>query len=728
LENAQQLAFLLLYDKEISRVNFDQFKVETLDDKSWELKHSYYTQAFSFIGDDYLLKPQYADIKKFMSLPKAIGNTNNKILTKPYFDDDSFICPSLKSELSEEEKLALIDFLFDQWSKDNNKQKIKNIDWSKINDTEIEKLLGFNPSSCVYPSEYACENEVLPKYILNWAGNSPAYKKYDDFADCNSEDEISQKLIPILRERHEVKVNTDKNGLWKMDNERKSKVIEIINANYPDLLDFNQEIATKVNVVFPKEDNKELVNLVNQTLKENNIDFANVSLTESVCDFKYNIDTEQYTITIFANDEDQYNAQLARIKNLFPKVSLQSSVYVYKYSLNFKSVVSSGKERIQFLSDMGVWVADTENSVIVDLRKSLKDNSISFDKSRLSKYEGSETMLFNTFEWLKENEIELTTPKQYEIFKKIVDVINENRTNEDLVIQEEFDFEQLEEFSTKWKETKNFTIYQYDGQMPKTVALDEIDDYVFYRYHLGEYAVNEEDSKIYIYKQSDTQKVLRQVALDDQNNFDDSDLSEIFEDELNRLRKKVESLEKQVSTSDDAVDIDLGGWSNDVPSQQQKDWNLEARKIVKEELEKKGYEFTQGIGEYGIIEGVKKDGVEYPLVVLSCKGGKLFINPNQWLRLCKPKALLLGVGQGREIRSFALKQLLGISQEFNLRFKIDKIKDRNYREFAEIFRYFSGVNMQIPIDNTMGTTERLVAFFPPAKTETDINDNESDLL
>jgi len=114
LENAQQLAFLLLYDKEISSVNFDLFKVETLDDESWELKYSYYTQAFSFIGDDYLLKPQYTDIKNILTLPETIGKTDNKILSELYFNDNSFVCPGLKSDLSEEEKIQLIDFLYSE--------------------------------------------------------------------------------------------------------------------------------------------------------------------------------------------------------------------------------------------------------------------------------------------------------------------------------------------------------------------------------------------------------------------------------------------------------------------------------------------------------------------------------------------------------------------------------------------------------------------------------------
>jgi hypothetical protein len=145
-------------------------------------------------------------------------------------------------------------------------------------------------------------------------------------------------------------------------------------------------------------------------------------------------------------------------------------------------------------------------------------------------------------------------------------------------------------------------------------------------------------------------------------------------------------------------------------------------------LELQGYLFTQGIGEFGIIDGVMKDGIPYPLVVLSIRGGKLFINPNQWLQLCKKNSKLLGVGSNREIRSFELKQLLGISEEFNLRFKVERMKDQNYRQFAEVFHYFSGVNMQIPITNSVGSTELLVSFFSPRQTEEDINDKDSDSM
>ena len=47
LQNAQQLAFLLLCNK-LFDVNFEKFKVETLGEKSWELKYTYYSKPNLF--------------------------------------------------------------------------------------------------------------------------------------------------------------------------------------------------------------------------------------------------------------------------------------------------------------------------------------------------------------------------------------------------------------------------------------------------------------------------------------------------------------------------------------------------------------------------------------------------------------------------------------------------------------------------------------------------------
>lgn len=56
-------------------------------------------------------------------------------------------------------------------------------------------------------------------------------------------------------------------------------------------------------------------------------------------------------------------------------------------------------------------------------------------------------------------------------------------------------------------------------------------------------------------------------------------------------------------------------------SAQMSDVLIDAKKTVETIMVQEGFQFTQGLceGDYGNIYGVKKDGVEYPLVVHSYK-------------------------------------------------------------------------------------------------------------
>jgi len=358
LQNAEQLAFLLMFAKVFDE-NIENFKVKTLDAKEWELKYDYYLKSFSFIGEDYLLEGEYSDICKIFELPVLIGNSEHQILLQPYFSENKFICPNIKSTLTEDEKTDFLDFIFNEYKK-NRTPFTKDVDWSKINEIETKNLLGFNSNHSVFPNQYASESEVLPDYLIKWIGNE--------------------------------------------------------------------------------------------------------------------------------------------------------------------------KNKIDFLTDLGIW---TENSVIVELRKYLSGEIKDFQSNRLAqeiRFNEDETTLFNSLEWLKEKEIELKTADKFETFKKVVDVINENRTNKrSLEKQEEFDFEELEENSTEWKKTDNYKLFLYRGTMPKIVKLVEIEDYVFYRYNDNDYFVN--DDRIFINKNLDINKTLQKVASDESNDFSFEELWKLYNKE-----------------------------------------------------------------------------------------------------------------------------------------------------------------------------------------------------
>lgn len=182
LENGEQLAFVLLYNKFIEEIDLKMFKVFTKVGGEYDLTYSFYINQFNFLVDDASLDDKYNGIKNVLrELPFEISESN-QILEEPCFIEQRFVCPDIIPEnLTDEQKLSFIDFLFNLWENKNKKNEIKNIVWSKINDIETDAILGFNPTTSVYPSIYACESEVLPDYLIKWLNSEEA--KIDFLSD-----------------------------------------------------------------------------------------------------------------------------------------------------------------------------------------------------------------------------------------------------------------------------------------------------------------------------------------------------------------------------------------------------------------------------------------------------------------------------------------------------------------------------------------------------------------
>jgi hypothetical protein len=563
LENAEQLAFLFLYGLYIEEIDINQFKALNVDEEEIDLGTDKYLTGFDFIQQSQILHQKYRSVTKFFKdFPIVVEDNDNLLLIKePYFEDDKFICPYLKEDLSDEQKLSFVEFLFNQWDKKNKKTVIKNIDWSKIDDVETENILGFNPTTSVYPSKYACEREVLPDYLIQWIGKD--------------------------------------------------------------------------------------------------------------------------------------------------------------------------ETKIDFLSDLGVW---TENSVIIELRKYLSDNIQDFHNNRLAqetRFNEDETPLFNSFEWLKEKEIILKSEEQFGTFKKVVEIINENRSNNDLIIQEEFDFETLEENATEWeeayyknwKEQSNISIFLYDGEMPKSFSLDEISEYIFYSFDEGNTAINNKNN-IYINQNADVKKELRKLELE----YDDFDFDGLWQNKLELLEKENAQLRK----SNEAT---LGTeFSTDISKNDQKEANREAKEIIKEKLEKEGFEFTEGIGKYSTIEGVFKDDVEFPLVVKSYKyqDEPLKIGANEWIQLMKPNSMFWLHFGNRKLGCLKLYELLRNQDKLTISFSTENldVEDR-LDKFAELLHYFGNVHFDF---NSVKPSDYSVAKdlsdyrFDERRNEEDLSGDDEELL
>lgn len=378
----------------------------------------------------------------------------------------------------------------------------------------------------------------------------------------------------------------------------------------------------------------------------------------------------------------------------------RTSVYPSKYASESEVLpdylikwIGNEENKIDFLSDLGVW---TENSVIVELRKFLSDKIKDFYNNRLAqetRFNEEEANLFNSFEWLKEKEITLKTAEQFETFKKLVEVINENRTkNGNLEIKKEFDFEELEEnaieweesYYENWKEESEVAIFLYEGELPKTISLDEIEDFVFYNLYEGNTAIDDENN-IYVNRNADVKKELRKLELENDNyNFD------------GLWQNKLEVLEKENAKLRRVNEATLGTeFSTDISKNDQKEANREAKEIVKEKLEREGFEFTEGIGRYSTIDGVFKDDIEFPLVVKSYKyqDEPLKIGANEWIQLMKPNSMFWLHFGNRKLGCLKLYELLRNQDKLTLSFSTENldVEDR-LQKFAELLHYFGNVH------------------------------------
>lgn len=565
IENAEQLAFLFLYGLYIDKIDFNHFKALNVEEEYIYLGTDKYLTDFDFIQQSEILHKKYRGVTKiFKEFPITVEDNDNLLLIKePYFEDHKFVCPYIREDLSDEQKISLVEFLFNQWDKKSKKTAIKNIDWSKIDDTVTEGILGFNPVTSVYPSKYACESEALPNYLIKWIG---------------------------------------------------------------------------------KEESK-----------------------------------------------------------------------------------------IDFLTDFGIW---TEKSIIVELRKYLSGKINDFHNNRLAqerRFNENETVLFNSFEWLKEKEIELKKVEQFETFKKVVEVINDNRNNNDLLIQENFDFEELEENSIEWdavyyeswKENtdEDVSIFLYEGELPKSVKLDEIEDYVFYRLNEGNTAINDKNY-IFINKNADVKKELLKLELE--NNALDFD--KLWHNKLEVLERENAQLRK---TNEATLGTDF---STDISKNDQKEANREAKEIVKEKLENEGFEFTEDIGKYSTINGVFKDDVEYPLVVKSYKyqDEPLKIGAKEWIQLMRPNSMFWAYFGNSKLGCLKLSELLRNQDRLTISFSTENLdKEDRLEKFAELLHYFGNVHFDF---NSVKPSDYSVAKdlsdyrFDERRNEEDLSSDDENLL
>ena len=158
-----------------------------------------------------------------------------------------------------------------------------------------------------------------------------------------------------------------------------------------------------------------------------------------------------------------------------------------------------------------------------------------------------------------------------------------------------------------------------------------------------------------------------------------------------RLRERIKQLESGGSQSEVKVtfeDEQFAGLSNEQKAEALK----EAREAVLEHLSRQGYDISNAYEDYCEIDGVMKDGIEYPLVVRSYKrkGRKFVLNAVDCEQLKKNHAMLW-VYDGTP-RCVPFDRMVLDNKRINVSFSIENLHDKGkLDDLSVVLRWFKGL-------------------------------------
>ena len=520
-------------------------------------------------------------------------------------------------------------------------------------------------------------------------------------------DDYEFKVIDLAcKELNEEHFKTFRQKLILVTNNQEFKLLDL--SHYSDEIEFASKKFTLSKIFRSNQENSYLISDLVSSLSEQGIPKEKLNAL-------FGVNEEQKIDAVFKKFSELQNT-LEEPEQLFfllhyhkhiENVDLSHIGFDHKYAVYpsefaleaeklpdyIQNWIKDDKIKIADLKNIGVF---TENSTLVSLRKFFLNKCV-FDRNTIAKDPKLEDgqMLFNTFKLLIAKQIEINNEQEFSVFQEMVRVINTNQNrNVALKIREDYNFKVLEIESSVWKSINNFTIHTFQGELPKLVKLNEIDDYIFYKYNDGDYAVKE--NKIFINENVDKKNILQKVAVDENNNFTFEALWSLFSESSSReieLQETIAKLTQQVAEASNAT---LATETNtDLSRNDQQEVNREAKEIVKKKLQSEGFEFTNGIGEFSTIDGVIKDGELFPLVVKSYinQNEPLKIGVNEWIHLMKPNSMFWVYFGNDKTGCLKLNELLKNQDNLTIRFSTENldIVDR-LDKFSDLLNYFGNVN------------------------------------
>lgn len=179
LETAEQIAFCLLYELQKGWKNFDDFHIYASNNETYKLNEVWYAKPYSFLSETGVIGEQYRGLSKLLKIkdenPIFKVSDSCVFLYKPAFDEDgNFVCNYIDENLDDRKCIDLLNFLFEEYNKrgKESRRDFEEIDdWSKLGDTETEKIIGINPHNTIFieDDKFVLSDEVAPDWIQNWA-------------------------------------------------------------------------------------------------------------------------------------------------------------------------------------------------------------------------------------------------------------------------------------------------------------------------------------------------------------------------------------------------------------------------------------------------------------------------------------------------------------------------------------------------------------------------------
>lgn len=150
-----------------------------------------------------------------------------------------------------------------------------------------------------------------------------------------------------------------------------------------------------------------------------------------------------------------------------------------------------------------------------------------------------------------------------------------------------------------------------------------------------------------------------------------------------------------VTTTDAEVGCAL---ANGLAEDQKIAFSEEAKLLVLNHLQDKGFDISNVDKSQSTIHGLTKDGIEYPLVVKSCRNyeRRLEITPPEWQQLFKPNSMLWLHFGGGVVAPIKAYELFTYQDKLTLSFDtVNIMMDERVGKIMQVMRYFNNVYLNL---------------------------------